>query len=249
MKDIQVRLTTTIAVTIIASAGAFAAGRSTSPAAVSTTTVHADPAPVSPHDHDHEDEGQELPPNHPPVGGGMGGSDMTGDLPPGHPEVAPGNSGLGAGHGDHGNLAATGLAWTVPPRWQQMPNTSSMRIATYRVPRAEGDAADADVSVTQAGGSLDANIDRWIGQFGPEAKAKAKRSTKTVAGLKVTVVEAEGTYGGGMGGDKPQENAALLGAIVETPDQPHFFKITGPKKTVQSARAELDSLLDSVKQK
>lgn len=241
MKDVQVRLTTTIAITIIASAGAFAAGRSMSaPPAVSTTTVHADPAPAA-HDHEHDhgsdfDDGRELPPNHPPVGGDMGG----GDLPPGHPAVASSNAAPSA-------APATGLSWTVPSRWQNMPNASSMRIATYKVPRAAGDGADGDVSVMQAGGGIDANVERWIGQFGPDAKAKSKRTTKTINNLKVTIVEAEGTYGGM--GDKVMENAALLGAIVETPDMPHFFKLTGPKKTVQSARAELDTLLSSIAQK
>ena len=52
------------------------------------------------------------------------------------------NHGMGAGHDDHGALAATTITWKVPPRWKEMPNSSSMRLATYRVPRAEGDKAE-----------------------------------------------------------------------------------------------------------
>jgi hypothetical protein len=231
MKDVQVRLSTLIAVSAIVGAGAFAAGRSTSgnaPAAT-TQTMQAEPPPPVAAPPQAFDDNQELPPNHPPVG-----------------NAPDDNHGLGAGHDDHGALAATTITWKVPSRWKEMPNTSSMRIATYRVPRAAGDNADADVSVMQAGGSVDSNVERWVGQFGPEAKAKSKTSKKKIGNFDVTVVEAEGTYGGGMGG-KAEENAGLLGAIVETPDMPHFFKITGPKKTVQSARAELDELLASIK--
>lgn len=227
MKDVQVRLSTMIAVTAIVSAGAFAAGRSTSPAASVATTgpggMHAEPPPPVNAAPDDTQEQEELPPGHPAIGS---------------------SADLGAGHGDHGNLAATDITWKVPERWQQMPNTSSMRIATYRIPRATGDTADADVSVTQAGGGIDANVDRWIGQFGADAKAKSKVTKKKVGDFNVTIVEAEGEYGG-MGG-KTEAGQGLLGAIVETPDAPHFFKIVGPKKTVQSARGELDSLLSSI---
>ena len=239
MKDFQVRFSTLIAACAIVGAGAFAAGRSTSsPAPASTTqTMQAEPPPPVAAPPGAFDDNQQLPPNHPPIGNAP--DDKSGGPPDNH--------GLGAGHDDHGALAATTITWKVPTRWKEMPNTSSMRIATYRVPRAAGDNADADVSVMQAGGSVDSNVDRWIGQFGPEAKAKSKTSKRKIANYDVTIVEAEGTYGGGMGGGKAEENAGLLGAIVETPDMPHFFKITGPKKTVQSARAELDELLGSIK--
>lgn len=226
MKDVQVRLSTMIAFTAIVSAGAFAAGRGTAPPAPTsaTTTMHAEPPPpVNAAPEDISDQNEQLPPNHPPIGNA---------------------DDLGAGHGDHGNLAATDITWKVPERWQVMPNTSSMRLATYRIPRATGDTADGDCSVMQAGGGIDANVDRWIGQFGPDAKAKSKVTKKKIGDFNVTVVEAEGEYGGMDG--KAQAGQGLLGAIVETPDMPHFFKIVGPKKTVQSARGELDSLLASI---
>ena len=55
-----------------------------------------------------------------------------------------------------------------------MPNTSSMRLATYHVPAAKGDADETDVSVVRAGGTTDANIDRWVRQF-DEAGAPARK--------------------------------------------------------------------------
>lgn len=232
MKDVQVRLSTLIAVSAIVGAGAFAAGRSTSGSTSASTTqvMQAEPPPPVAAAPQQMNDNQELPPNHPPIGN--------------QPDD---NQGLGAGHDDHGALAATTITWKVPERWQQMPNTSSMRLATYRVPRAAGDTADADVSVMQAGGTVEANADRWVAQFGPDAKSKSKVTKKKIANYDVTIVEAAGTYGGMAGaGAKPEENAALLGAIVSTPDMPHFFKITGPKKTVESARAELDTLLNSI---
>jgi len=232
MQDVRVRLSSSIAIAVLVGAGAFAAGRSST----STVVVHEPAAaPVT----------NELGDPH----GGDSPTAMPDTLPPGHPAVDPGTAPPPAAAPD------TTLVWKVPARWQTAANPSSMRIATYHVPHAPGDEADADVSVTQAGGTVEANVDRWIGQFGPEAKKNAKQTTRTIAGFEVTIVEVEGAYNGGMAPagmsdpKAPVGKAALLGAIVATPGMPHFFKITGPAKTVFSARAELDALLASISSK
>lgn len=169
-------------------------------------------------------------------------------LPPGHPPVEqapPGSAFVGPGD------VTTSLAWKAPARWQSAPNPSSMRLATYKIPRAQGDSEDPELAISQAGGSIDANVDRWISQFGPEAAKTAKRTTRKVGDLDVTVVEVSGTFAaGGMGmpsaAPGPRQDWALLGAIVATPSMPHFFKMTGPTKSVQAARAEMDELLGSL---
>jgi len=45
-----------------------------------------------------------------------------------------------------------------------------------------------------------------------------------------------------MGNVKPQPNSVLLGAIVET-DTPHFFKLTGPEKTVDGAKKDWEEFI------
>jgi hypothetical protein len=39
---------------------------------------------------------------------------------------------------------------------------------------------------------------------------------------------------------------ALLGAIVETPGSPYFFKMLGPSPSIQTARPSFDRLLASL---
>src|SRR4051812_45472638 len=55
-----------------------------------------------------------------------------------------------------------------PAAWVTEPTTSNMRVAQYRLPRAEGDTADASLILYYfgqgQGGSAQANLDRWIGQ-------------------------------------------------------------------------------------
>jgi hypothetical protein len=168
-----------------------------------------------------------------------------GALPPGHPSIAASNSDMsGAPTSDD----APAPFWTAPPAWKMLPNPSTMRLATYRIPRADGDTQDTDLSVVQAGGTTDANIDRWLGQF--DQAGKDTRAVKTVHGMKVTVVEVQGTYlGGGMTADNKTATSpgfALLAAIVETPGTPTFFKMVGPAKSVAAARPAFNALIASV---
>ncbi|MEZ4447094.1 MAG: hypothetical protein R3B72_48895 [Polyangiaceae bacterium] len=144
----------------------------------------------------------------------------------------------------------TSIGWTLPSAWSEVDHPSSMRIATFKIPKAEGDSEDAEMSVMQAGGSIDANVKRWEGQF--EGSPAAKTEKQEVNGLEVTVVSISGTFAGGGpmmgGGGGAKENWALLGAIVNT-EPPHFFKMTGPKKTVEGSRGDFDSFVASFAKK
>ena len=137
------------------------------------------------------------------------------------------------------------IQWSVPAGWRTVPSPSSMRLATYLVARAAGDAADADVSVSRAGGDESTNIERWVGQF--EGAGAPKRRTQKVRGIDVTVVEIEGTYTNAMQPEAPPRPGwALLGAIVKSRGQPYFFKMTGPAATVHAARASFEKLVESL---
>jgi len=151
--------------------------------------------------------------------------------------------------------SAREIVWTDPAGWQKVPSGSPMRKATYKVPAAPKDPEDGELAVFYfrgEGGSTEANIQRWISQF-PDAKpADTKRSQRTVSGMNQTIVEVEGTYSGGMPGGPPsaatpKAQYRLMGAVVETPAGPYFFKLTGPKKTVEAAKSTFFTLLDSVK--
>lgn len=201
----------------------------------------ANPAPPAPQD-------PALPPGHPQVGGG---STMPG-LPPGHPPMPQGSAAANMPAPTAAAEDGPNLSWTVPARWKEAPNPSSMRIATYKIPKAGSDAEDAEMSVTRAGGGTAANADRWVGQFDEAGQKTAKKTERTSGGFKTTLVEVEGTFasGGMMGGPAtPKTGWALLGAIVETPGTAHFFKLTGPAATVKGARPEVDALLASLKEK
>jgi len=127
-----------------------------------------------------------------------------------------------------------------------------MRVATYNVPASEGETEGGECAVSffgsGQGGNVDANIDRWFGQF--ENPSVPQKTSKEVSSLKVTTVRIDGTYlspgGPMMQSQGKKENFRLLGAIVEAPEGMVFFKLTGPVKTVASAEQEFDALVGSL---
>ena len=150
-----------------------------------------------------------------------------------------------------------GLHWTAPAGWKAEAQRP-MRLATYAVPRAAGDQDNGECGVYYfgpgQGGSVEANLDRWIGQFleagGKPSKQAAKVDKRAVHGLKVTSVDVSGAYTG-MGGPMAQSGAPkagyrLLGAIVEGPQGSVFFKFTGPAKTVAQNQTAFDQMLASL---
>jgi len=149
--------------------------------------------------------------------------------------------------------AAGGIQWTVPARWTSGAG-SAMRVATYAVPAAKGaEAGECAVFFfgTGQGGGIDDNVARWAKQF--EGAPAPKRTTATVAGMRVTRAEVAGAYlapGGPMMQSTGKKTGyRLLGAIVEAPEGNVFFKLTGPAATIGAAQADFDALVASMKKK
>jgi hypothetical protein len=209
-------------IAVAAVAGLLVKGQEKEPAA-QTPRAAAQPPETQP----------ALPPGHPPA-------NTNPQMPPGHPPIDPTQGHPPMPQAPQGEGA--GLTWKLPAKWKEVPSASSMRLATFKID-------DAEMSVIRAGGSTKANVDRWIGQFAQGAESK--QTERTVKGLKVTIVEVKGTYSGGMmmGGGEAKANQALLGAVVETPPDAHFFKMTGPEKTVLGARADFDAFVSSLEPK
>jgi hypothetical protein len=148
------------------------------------------------------------------------------------------------------------LTFTAPPAWKARPAASSMRVAEFVVPKAPADPEDAELIIYffgGGGGSVEANIQRWVGQFQqPSGAAKdGGRATFNVGNLKVTTVNVSGTYvaelrpGAAERHNKP--NFRMRAAVVETPKGPYFVKFTGPAATVKQASAAFDQFLKSLR--
>ena len=148
---------------------------------------------------------------------------------------------------------------TAPSGWVAQQPSSQMRKAEFRWPGVEG-KEDAEMAVfffPGTGGSVQANLDRWYGQFkqpdGSATHDRAHNQKVNVNGLPVTVTHVTGIYlkpqspmmMGGAVDEKP--DYAMLAAIVETANGPWFFKATGPEATIAHWRPSFDEFVKSLR--
>ena len=152
---------------------------------------------------------------------------------------------------------AGGLSFTAPVEWIQETPSSSMRIAQYRLPGTNQDGDEAELAVFHfqgQGGSVQANMDRWIGQFskadGSPASDVAQVSERDSNGIHLTTLDVSGTYKSSMGpmmaatASKP--NYRMLAAIAEAPGGPWFFKLTGPESTIEHWEESFHQFLETL---
>jgi hypothetical protein len=137
---------------------------------------------------------------------------------------------------------------TLPADWIELAVEGGMRWATLRLPRVEGDTEDGELSVIPAMGSIEANVQRWSGQF--QEKPKPILSTRKVGALEITLVELEGTFSAGMrpgASAAPKPGTLLLAAIVPAGQSLLFFKAWGPKKTMEHRKPEFEAFITSLR--
>jgi hypothetical protein len=147
------------------------------------------------------------------------------------------------------------LAFDAPAEWKSRPPASTMRVAEFVVPRAAGDAEDGELIVYffgGGGGSVEANIQRWVGQFQqPNGKDVSSRATFNVGALRVTSIDVSGTYvaelrpGAAERHNKP--DFRMRAAVVETPKGPYFIRFIGPANTVKQASSTFDQFMKSLR--
>lgn len=190
-----------------------------------------------------------LPPGHPPLP-----PPSQPELPPGHPPLDPNAQMPNAGQAQ--NVAP--LKYEAPQTWSAVQPSGTMRVDQYQLPAptAEGEPGEMAVFYFGVGGAggIDANVQRWRGQFTtaegePVPDEAFERKVEEINGFKVTLVNVSGRYDPGMamGGTGPKENYAMLGAIVETPNGPWFFKGVGPQETMEHNRDAFREFLQTMR--
>jgi len=153
-----------------------------------------------------------------------------------------------SGGGD--GLALPGARVNQPAGWAFRAPSSSMRLAEAEIP---GPGGPALLTVfffgAGGGGGIDANLQRWAGQMEADPGAETVRDSFTVNGYTVSTIGVAGTLlpsRMGAGPTEPAPGSQLLGAVIEGPGGPWFFKMTGPAETVIAAAPAFDGMLRSI---
>jgi hypothetical protein len=149
------------------------------------------------------------------------------------------------------------LKFTAPQGWQARSTSSTMRVAEFVLPARDGAAGSAELVIYYfggSGGSVDANIQRWLGQMQqPDGRATsevAARDSRTINGLKVSLLDVSGTYVAEITpGAAEKHNSPgfrMRTAVVDTPRGPYYLKLVGPAATVASWNASVNEFLASL---
>jgi hypothetical protein len=145
------------------------------------------------------------------------------------------------------------IAFQLPPGWTQEAPSSTMRVAQASIP---GEAGAAQLAVFHfgegKGGGAEENIRRWISQIEFAPGSHTGREQFDASGFLITWVNFEGTLKPAPmsgGPSEAQPDSRLLGAVVEGPGGPWFFKATGPSATLASQQDAFLAMLESVRAK
>ncbi|XZE55240.1 hypothetical protein SH139x_001241 [Planctomycetaceae bacterium SH139] len=141
------------------------------------------------------------------------------------------------------------LTLTIPADWKTSKARSRIIEHEFSTTEEGDETAPARITMMAAGGDIDANIERWKGQFTGGKEAKVEKMT--VAGETVHLVELNGSFketmgGGPFSGGKTvtREDYGMLGAIIELQDnRKYFIKLTGPAETIAAQRESFKEML------
>ena len=155
-------------------------------------------------------------------------------------------------------LAVDNLRFEVPTDWHARKPDSDARKAQYELTGPDtSDAASLVVYYFGPGGAgnLQANIDRWVGQFadssGQPPQEQSRVTARTVAGMQIHSVDVSGRYiaqvtpGSDDRYDKPDYR--MMAAIIETQDGRYYIKAVGPRRTIDRHEEAITMFLDSVR--
>ena len=150
------------------------------------------------------------------------------------------------------NARADSKTFVVAQRTFQVPQSWKAEQPSSRMRKAQFKAKKTEIVVfyfgAGSGGSADANVSRWLGQFKePKEELSSKIEKKKIQGGTITTVSAKGTYmsGSPFGEKTPMPNYAMRGAIIECKGGPIFIKMTGPIDEVTRLSADFDKTAKS----
>ncbi len=145
---------------------------------------------------------------------------------------------------------------TAAENWKREKPRTNIVEYEFSVPAVEGDATDGRVTIMGAGGSIEANIGRWLAQFtqpdGASTKERSQIEEQKIAGQEVHLVDITGTFKdqprGPFGPTTLRDNYRMLGAIISTEKRGQYFvKMYGPRKTIAANEKAFNEMINTLK--
>jgi hypothetical protein len=129
------------------------------------------------------------------------------------------------------------MSFVIPKEWQSRSLDSQFLLADLRIDGSDGEAR---LTLSTARGGVDANLERWQGQFTRGANdPEPREETLEVAGKECRLLDLTGTFRNPFQNEEI-ESARLIGVAIplDEPDAAYFCKLTGPSKSVSELREQ-----------
>lgn len=146
---------------------------------------------------------------------------------------------------DGAMLTVMGVRFPLPAGFRQVPPANQMRLAEVQVADASGDPSKVStIAFSTAGGTVEANLDRWVRQVldASGQPAKATITQRDTSGTAWSHIESTGRFVG-MGEGPAKAEWMLRGAVVKLPKGLLFVKMTGPAEAMKAHGAGFDSMM------
>lgn len=151
------------------------------------------------------------------------------------------------------------LNFAAPGTWTKVQPRINFIEAEFSIPKEEGDEKNGRLTIMGAGGSIEANIERWYGQFtqpdGGATSDVAKVDEVTISDMPVHMVDITGTYIDAVGGPfnpnaekVERDNYRMVAAIIQTKDDGNYFvKMYGGKTTIDKHFDDFAKMIKGLK--
>jgi hypothetical protein len=143
------------------------------------------------------------------------------------------------------------ITLTAPAGWERRQVNSGFLLAEFSLPKPEEAEADGRLTVSTAGGDVEANIERWRTQFGGKPEQESQRTTQA-GGLEIVLVDFSGEYNDQRGPYAPatkRPGSRMLAAIIPVGGELYFVKAVGPEATMAAHAEAFEAFVSSVKQR
>lgn len=152
-----------------------------------------------------------------------------------------------------------GLKSTPPKDWVAEKTTNEMRLAQFKLPKAEGDKDDAELVIfffRMGSGSEEDNLGRQLKNFEPaegKEKVEAKVSKVKLGDKDVTMQDLHGVYLSKSAPFDPKAKITKkpdyrqLYVIYKSDAGEFYFRLVGPAKTIEKHMKGFESFLKNFK--
>lgn len=141
-----------------------------------------------------------------------------------------------------------GIQFQVPSGWEQValsPAQQGMISASFRIPDA---GKDVKLTLSSVGGGIQANLQRWKGQFQLKPGESPVEKTIRVDGVDAVWLDLRGTFDSGPTIDSQVDSGMrMIGVAIPRSPRDFYLKLTGPREQILNIETEFQDFVKSAR--